>query len=245
MIAYLPGKDYGTDRDEQIVFTTHTDGPGLVQDNGAYGILSIVDYFSRIPQTERKRTFLIFIDCRHFLPGAEWVNYEIDYFYRNPEKLEPIVATIHIEHLGEMEYAERGGQLVRTGRPEVTLLWTRNNANLIEYAKEALHRYRPARMPVMVPEKPGKHGRPQSHWSGVNFIGEGDKFSADKRTITLDIPGYGMETFGTSQYNSTFGMGAWSLEEHHKQLQVMTYLTMCLMNADMNELQSEGRVTIE
>jgi hypothetical protein len=243
LIAHLPGKDYGTDRDEQIALTTHADGPGLVQENGPYGFLSIVNYFSHLPQAERNRTLLVYIDSRHFMPGHEWATYEIDYFYRHPELLSPIVATIHIEMMGEMEYAERDGELVCTGRPEVTYLWTRNNHNLIEYGKEALNRYQPGRMPLMVPEKPGKHGRPQEAWWGVNFIGESEKFSEDERTITLDIPGYGLGSFGSSQYNSTFGMGAWNAAQHRKQLQVMTYLTTLLMGADLSQLQSEGRVT--
>ena len=40
----------GTDKDEQIILTNHTDGPSITQDNGALGILGIIKYFSNIPQ---------------------------------------------------------------------------------------------------------------------------------------------------------------------------------------------------
>src|SRR5690606_3938708 len=34
LVARLPGKDYGTDKDQQIQLRTHTDGPSISQDNG-------------------------------------------------------------------------------------------------------------------------------------------------------------------------------------------------------------------
>src|SRR5262249_39759147 len=71
LFGYLPGRDYKTDGDKQILLITHTDGPSVSQENRALGILSMVKYFSRIPQAERPRTLMIFFDCRHYMPGAE------------------------------------------------------------------------------------------------------------------------------------------------------------------------------
>ena len=59
LIGYLPGRDYGTDRDEQILMVTHTDGPSITQDNGSLGILAAVRYFSNIPQENRPRTLAL------------------------------------------------------------------------------------------------------------------------------------------------------------------------------------------
>ena len=70
-IAYLPGANYGTPEDEQIILVNHTDGPSITQDNGALGLLGIVKYFSNIPQSERPRTLTVFLDCRHYMPGME------------------------------------------------------------------------------------------------------------------------------------------------------------------------------
>ena len=69
LIAYLPGKHYGTPQDEQILLVNHTDGPSITQDNGALGLLAIVKYYSNLPQEERERTLTIFLDCRHYIPG--------------------------------------------------------------------------------------------------------------------------------------------------------------------------------
>ena len=71
LFCYLPGKDYGTPNDSQVLLVTHTDGPSISQENGALGILSMVRYFSRVPQAERPRTLMVFLDCRHYMPGAE------------------------------------------------------------------------------------------------------------------------------------------------------------------------------
>src|SRR4029077_15476689 len=67
LFGYLPGKDYGTPDDKQILLITHTDGPPISQENGPIGILSIVKYFSRIPSRERPRSLMLFYDCRHFM----------------------------------------------------------------------------------------------------------------------------------------------------------------------------------
>ena len=68
LFGHLPGKDYGTPNDSQVLLVTHTDGPSISQENGALGILSMVRYFSRVPQAERPRTLMVFFDP-HFMPG--------------------------------------------------------------------------------------------------------------------------------------------------------------------------------
>jgi hypothetical protein len=71
LIGYLPGRNYGTAADEQLVLVNHTDGPSITQDNGALGLLAIVKYYSHIPQAHRRRTLTLFLDCRHYMPGME------------------------------------------------------------------------------------------------------------------------------------------------------------------------------
>src|SRR5262249_23227757 len=41
LISYLPGKNYGTPQDEMIVFSTHSDGPSISQDDGPFGFLAV------------------------------------------------------------------------------------------------------------------------------------------------------------------------------------------------------------
>ena len=84
IIAYLPGKNYGTPQDEQVLLATHTDAMSLIEENGGLGMLGIMLYFNRVPKSERARTLIFYFDCRHFMPGAEasWPQYHYYTFIR-------------------------------------------------------------------------------------------------------------------------------------------------------------------
>ncbi|MBS3756743.1 MAG: hypothetical protein KGY56_13675, partial [Desulfobacterales bacterium] len=85
LIGYLPGKNYGTPDDEQIILVTHTDGCSISQENGALGILGIIHYFSNFPQKERPKTLMVFLDNRHYMPGMEHAFADEDFFALHPE----------------------------------------------------------------------------------------------------------------------------------------------------------------
>ena len=225
VVGYLPGKDYGTESDEQIILTSHSDGPSVTQDNGPLGLLSVVQYYSNIPREEREKTFMVYIDCRHYIPGHEWGCYQNDYFYRNPGKLGPVVSTIHIEHLGAREIAEKDGELVITGRTDPSYLWTRNETDLVAEAKEAMDTYHPDRVMLMVPERPGKNGGVQTKWWGVNVVGAGEKYQEDERMLSKDIPGFGFAGLGSTMYNVFNDIRMWDVDAHQKQLCMMLQLT--------------------
>ena len=108
MIAYLPGANYGTARDEQILISTHTDAMSLLEENGAFGLLAIMSYYNQTPRAARPRTLVFSFDCRHFMPGGEgsWEDY--DYYKIHPDRLKPIVATIGVEHMGGRQTVETG-----------------------------------------------------------------------------------------------------------------------------------------
>ena len=95
--GFLPGKDYGADDDEYVFVITHADGPNLTQDNGAFGVMSVVRYMSNIPRSERRRTLAVMIDSQHFMPHRHMT----DWYGIHPDIVEKIVATIGIEHLGQ------------------------------------------------------------------------------------------------------------------------------------------------
>src|SRR3984893_7430527 len=63
-IGYLPGKDYGTPNDKQIMIATHTDAMSLVEENGGLGLLGVLYYFNHIPQAQRPRTLVFYFDAR-------------------------------------------------------------------------------------------------------------------------------------------------------------------------------------
>ncbi len=138
IIAYLPGKNYGTPQDEQVLLATHTDAMSLIEENGGLGMLGIMAYFNRLPKSERARTLVFDFDCRHFMPGAEasWPQY--DYYTIHPEKLKTIVATLGMEHMGGRQTIETGPggntYAYSNARPEdggvITSLIDVNNNNI-------------------------------------------------------------------------------------------------------------------
>jgi hypothetical protein len=108
IIAYLPGRNYGTPQDEQVLLATHTDAMSLIEENGGLGMLGIMAYFNRLPKSERARTLIFYFDCRHFMPGGEasWPQY--DYYTMHPERLKTIIATLGMEHMGGRQTIETG-----------------------------------------------------------------------------------------------------------------------------------------
>ena len=108
IIAYLPGRSYGTAQDEQILLATHTDAMSLVEENGGLGMLGIMSYFNHLPRAARPRTLVFYFDCRHFMPGGEASWPQFDYYTPHPERLKPIVATLGMEHMGGRQTIETG-----------------------------------------------------------------------------------------------------------------------------------------
>ncbi len=240
-IAYLPGANYGTPADEQIILVNHTDGPSITQDNGALGLLGIVKYFSNIPQSERPRTLTVVWDCRHYMPGMEDEHAAPDWFTRFPEKKSNIVGMIQAEHLGEMDYREVEGRVEPTGHAEQSYLWTRNNELLITAATNAVRKYGWSRAQLSVPERPGKRGGLQQVWWGVGAIGQADTgyYNCDVWHC-LDLPGFGLGGFLGYYWTSDSGIERWNEDLFVSQTATMTELTGVLMTADLTEIQSKG-----
>jgi hypothetical protein len=226
LIAYLPGKHYGTGQDEQILIRSHTDGPSIAQDNGALGVVGIVKYFSQIPQQERPRTLMVHLDCRHYMPGMEEAFAEQDYFARHPESKKKIVALVATEHLGQIEYKEVGEVLAPTGQVEPSFLWTRPNQKLIDLAIKAVKDNDWPRCSVQAPERPGIHGRSQGVWYGMGELGLGDAW---------DLPGFGMMGTQGSYWATTARINKFDPNLFHTQVAAMSQLTGELMLMDLDE----------
>jgi hypothetical protein len=107
-VAYIPGKYYGTPQDQYINIATHIDAQSLVEEDGGFGLLTMMNYFNQIPQSQRPKTLQFWFDGRHFMPGAEgqWSIY--DYFNLNPSKKTPVVAYMSLEHIGGRATQETG-----------------------------------------------------------------------------------------------------------------------------------------
>ncbi len=246
LIAYLPGKDYGTPADEQILLINHTDGPSITQDNGALGLVAIIKYFSQIPQAQRPRTLTVLLDCRHYMPGMEEAHRDVSWLHRHPEAKEPIVGMIQIEHLGEMDYREVEGRVEPVGLPEQSYLWVRNNQLLIDEGIRAVKEHGWRRVQVVAPERPGIHGSFQQWWWGVGVVCLRDEviISSDDQVInismpTLDVPGYGLGSFLGYYWTTDSGIERWNCDLSLAQIKTMTQLTQVLMTAKLKEIQPE------
>ena len=262
LIGYLPGKNYGTDLDEQIILTNHTDGPSITQDNGALGILGIVKYFSNIPQEQRDRTLLIYLDCRHYMPGMERTHKDKSWLKKNPELRNKVVGLIQAEHLGEMDYKEVNGEVFSTGYTEQSYLWSRNNDYLIESAKQAIDKYGWSRGLLSVPERPGPSGDFQQVWWGVGVIAlanelrdkqncdeyecyedalnkipiEWDGSSCEVWTC-LNVPAFGQGGFLGYYWNKYADIDKWNPDLFISQTSTLIDLTGILMYSDLEKME--------
>jgi len=214
--AFLPGRDYGTEDDEYVFLITHSDGPNLTQDNGAFAILSIVQYFGRVPQSERPRTLAIMMDPQHFTPHR----HRDDWYSMHPEIVERIVATIGVEHLGQHEYTEEGDKLVRTGRPETTFVFAQDNDNLINGAIDGVEAFSVPRTMVQSPPRGG-----QGNWAGMSDV-----------AVKRNYPGYGISTNMSAYWSTRAGIQTFDSELFVKQVGLATHLTGVLMSLDSSEL---------
>lgn len=241
-IAYLPGKDYGTPADEQILLTNHTDGVSITQDNGALGLLAIIKYYARIPQAERRRTLTIFLDCRHYMPGMEGAHRDVSWFERHPEAKRPIVGMIQIEHLGEMDWREVDGRVEPVGLPEQSYLWCRNNQTLIDNAISAVKTHGWRRVQVVCPERLGIHGGFQQQWWGLGVVclpasNTDNGQASHSKGPPLDVPGYGLGSFLGYYWTTDSGIDRWSCELSLAQIKTMVQLTGVLLTADLATIQ--------
>ena len=243
LVTYLPGKDYGTDRDEQIVLVNHTDGPSITQDNGALGLLAIVKYFSNIPQDQRRRTLTVYLDCRHYMPGMERAHTDVTWLKQIPEAKDKIIGMIQAEHLGEMDYREIDGRIEAVGLPEQSYLWSRNNQVLIDAAISAVKKYGWYRAQVSVPERPGIKGGIQQVWWGVGALGNPGFDAAGKPLHNcevwhcLDVPGFGIGGYLGHYWSVDANISRWNKELFRSQAMTMIELTGVLMNAELKSIK--------
>ena len=162
LIGYLPGRNYGTGDDEQLLFVTHTDGPSISQDNGALGMLAVARHFGALPRAERPRTLCFYFDCRHFMPGQERAFFQQDWSRRQPDFFHSIVGVLGVEHLGQVAVRETADYpFGPADTPEFSSIWAFENETAIDIAVRAIQDNALRRTAVQSPGRIGIHGRVQ------------------------------------------------------------------------------------
>lgn len=225
LIGFLPGNKYNTPDDQIIQMTTHTDGPSISQDNGAFGILGVIKYMSRIPQAQRPRTLMVFMDCRHFMPGAERAFAAQDWFSRNPGARDQIVGVIGIEHLGQIEYVEEGDTLVESGRLYPSHIWTTDNDRMVELAIKAVNDNSLPSAFVRNIARPGIHGGNQGQWYGMA------KFAP-----TIGVPAFAIMGFMGAYWATSSDIERFDSSLFRRQVATIVQLTGELMTVDLSEV---------
>ena len=169
LMVTLPGKDFGTSKDTAVMMATHTDGPSVIQDSGAMGILAVMKYYSQLPQAQRPRSIFAVFDVRHFVPGAER-NYPFDYVEDNHDTIARwVIGGVAMEHLGGMQFADVGDEFKPTGRAMTTYVNVHCNKVSVGAAIEAVRDNAVPRAQVNSEECPGVNGQQQNNWFGRNF----------------------------------------------------------------------------
>lgn len=111
IIATLPGMT-----DEVMIFNSHSDGPSATEENGGIGVMAMAQYFSSLPKECRKRTMVFVLTPGHFHGG---IGGDTDRFVEHhPEIVSRAVASLTMEHLGQMEWLDDAEGYHPSGLPE-------------------------------------------------------------------------------------------------------------------------------
>jgi hypothetical protein len=229
LIAFLPGQHYGTPQNETILFTTHSDGPSISQENGPLGQLAVAYYFAHIPQAQRPRTLAFFMDNRHFMPGGEAAFAKRDWLAKHSGVTDQVVAVVGVEHLGQIEFVEHGDGVQPSGRVDPSNLWVTNNQKLIDLAVKAVDDNHLPGVFIRVPARPGKQGRSQGPWYGLGRLAN-----------VLGKPGFAtMGTMGV-YWSTASRLDRFDANLFCRQIATVAQLTGELMLADMKDLQTKA-----
>lgn len=228
LFAHLPGAHYETDQDQTILLITHTDGPSISQENGGLGILSILKYFSHIPQDERPRSIMAFFDCRHYMPGAERAFAAQDYATREPDVYKMVIAAMGIEHLGQMQVQEGDGKPYhKTGQPEMSSVWITQNQHMIDMAIKAVKDNGLRRVQVQCPGHKGLHGGEQGPWYGLGGIAR-----------RINVPGASTMGSMTAYWSTKARMDYLDADHFVNQMATMSQICGELMVAGVESIKT-------
>jgi hypothetical protein len=232
LIAYLPGRDYGTPQDQQVQIRTHTDGPSISQDDGAFGLLGVVKYISNVPRQDRPRSLMIEMDCRHFMPGMERSWGEQDYFTKNPSARDKIVAMVAMEHLGQIEYVEDGEDIRPSGRSLETWIYSTADRGMLDAALKAAQDNNVRSTVIRSPGRPGVNGNSQGPWYGMSGGGQ-----------YLGLPTYGVQGDLGAYWAHSARIDRFDARSFTRQVGAFSQLVGYLMTTTLPEVPKVERPT--
>jgi hypothetical protein len=142
--AVLPGES-----DETIIFNTHTDGQGFVEENGGVAFVQLARYFASRPPHQRLRRTLVF---------SAWPGHMVadipqpqGWMSAHPDLVTRAAAALTIEHLGCSEWDDTVGSGYKpTGQAETFFIWT-TQGKMLELTRNTVVAHRLARTALMRP----------------------------------------------------------------------------------------------
>ena len=120
IVATLPGPS-----DEVVFLTTQTDGPNECNENGGLGVLAVATYLSKLPLSQRRRTYVFSLPTGHYafgavadpVTGTGRRGGTFGVIEKRPELMKRVVAQVAMEQMGAMDWADIDGKYVPTGQP--------------------------------------------------------------------------------------------------------------------------------
>ena len=207
--AVLPGRDYGTANDRQILLITHSDGPNLSQENGTLAIAAIIRAYANRPQASRSHSLRVLLDPQHYSPGRHTINW----YDAHPELMAPVTAVLGVEHIGQLEFGEENEAYGLTGRPEPWQIFTRDVDERIKAAIAAIEQNNLPNTELRIPERKGQGG-----WTGLGEV-----------TLQRDLQGYSTLSSMSGYWSTEPGIESFDANLATRQVDTLVMLTDELM----------------
>jgi hypothetical protein len=164
--AVLPGR--GSAAKETIIFNTHTDGQGFVEENGPVAFVQLARHFASLPARKRLKRTLVFANwpghMSNDLPQAQgWID-------AHKGLVDRAAAALTVEHLGCSEWIDSPDKGYHaTGEAELFAVWT-SQGKMFETVRDATIRHDLPRTALMRPPAQFGVGGP-FHQAGIPQIG--------------------------------------------------------------------------
>ncbi len=151
MSAELPGSGA---LDGAILVLTHSDGQNAVEENGVPAVMSMLEYFTSLPQKCRPRDIIFLLSGTHMVSIDDAVHSDI-FLNQHPEIKNRIKAALAPEHLGTMVWSEdkASGVYGPTGQPELAIVGVGNSKSLTQLAIDSVAKSDLTRTYVLAPYK--------------------------------------------------------------------------------------------